>query len=120
MASGQRPSAATRTSRSRTFRQDVSFIVGALLLLTVAVAALTALDSDEAEFFGLSDDLHELAGWAVVALAALHTVLCGGQMVRHAKRRWRRLLGVGGVIEADTEWGGQEDARHKPGQDGTN
>jgi hypothetical protein len=98
----------------------VSFIVSVLLMLTVVVAALTALDSDEAEFFGLSDDLHELAGWAVVALAAFHGVLCGGQMVRHAKRRWRRLLGVGGVIDADAEWGGEEGARRKPGKTGTN
>jgi hypothetical protein len=83
---------------ARTIRQDLSFIVGALLLLSVALAALTGLSSDEAEFFGLGDDLHALAGWSVVVLTALHAILCGGQMIRYAKRRLRRRFGVGAVI----------------------
>jgi hypothetical protein len=83
---------------AKTIRQDLSFIVGALLLLSVALAALTGLSSDEAEFFGLGDDLHALAGWSVVVLTALHTILLGGQMIRYAKRRLRRRFGVGAVI----------------------
>jgi uncharacterized membrane protein len=112
----RRPRTTARAIRSRTIRQDLSFIVSVLLVLAVVVAALTALSSDEAELFGLGDDLHGLAGWAMILLAGLHTLLCGGQMVRYAKRRLRRLLGVGGVIQTEADRGPEESpGRRRPG-----
>ena len=92
-----------RTKTARTIRQDLSFIVSVLLLLSVALAALTSVSSDEAEFFGLGDDLHGLVGWSMVVLTVLHTILHAGQMVNYAKRRLRRHLGVGGVIQTSSE-----------------
>lgn len=91
--------AGERRTTTRRVRQDFSFMVSVLLILAVIVSALTALAGDEAEFIGLDDDLHALAGWTMVVLAALHVLLRGGQMVGHARRRLRRFFGVGGVIE---------------------
>ena len=90
-------------------RQDLRFITGVLLLLTVALAALTSLSSDEAEFFGLGEDLHGLVGWSMVVLTLLHTILCWSQMVNYAKRRLRNRFGVGGVIETNSECGREQD-----------
>jgi predicted ThiF/HesA family dinucleotide-utilizing enzyme len=92
-----------RRAAMRRLRQDFSFIVTALLVLTVIVSALTALVGDEAEFIGMDDDLHALAGWVMVILAGLHTLLHVGQMVSYAKRRLRRLFGVGGVIDTGVD-----------------
>ncbi len=83
---------------ARTIRQDASFVVSLLLLLAVVLSVLTALGSDEAEFFGLGDDLHGLMGWSMVVLTVLHTILHGGHMINYAKRRMRNRFGVGGVI----------------------
>jgi hypothetical protein len=91
------------SEKVRTIRQDVSFIVSILLLLGVAGAALTGLAGDEDELFGLGDDLHSFAGWSVVALATLHVLLRAGHMVRYAKRRLRRLVGVGAVMQSGAD-----------------
>jgi hypothetical protein len=99
----------TRTKITRTVRQDLSFLVGVLLLLTVILAALSGLSSDEAEFFGLGDDLHVLAGWGLVVLTVLHTVLCWSQMMNYAKRRFRNRFGVGGVMQTGSECGQEQD-----------
>ena len=88
-----------RATIIRTVRQDLSFLVGVLLLLMVAVTALTSLAGDEVELFGLGDDLHGVAGWTMVILIVLHLILCWSQMVNYAKRRLRSRLGVGGVIQ---------------------
>jgi hypothetical protein len=98
----------TRATIIRTVRQDLSFLVGVLLLLTVAVTALTALSGDEGEFFGLGEDLHAAAGWTMVILTVLHTILCWSQMVNYAKRRLRNRLGVGGVIQRGVDTPGDE------------
>jgi hypothetical protein len=115
-----RPYATARTTRPRAIRQDLCFVVSALLMLAVAMAALTGLSSDEAEFFGLGDDLHGVAGWAVVVLAALHVLLHGSHMVRYARRRLRQFLGVGGVIEAGTDSGSEESRRRRLDETGAN
>jgi hypothetical protein len=88
------------SNRARTIRQDLSFIVSMLLLLMVIAAALTGMAGDEDEFFGLGDDLHSFAGWSMVALTATHVLLHAGHMIRYAKRRLRRLLGVGSVVQS--------------------
>jgi Mn2+/Fe2+ NRAMP family transporter len=90
----------TRSDRARTIRQDISFVVSILLLLMVIVAALTGMAGDEDEFFGLGDDLHVFAGWGMVILTTIHVLLRAGHMVRYAKRRLRRLLGVGSVVQS--------------------
>ena len=92
--------AGERRTTARRVRQDFSFMVSFLLILAVILSALTALAGDEAEFIGLDDDLHALVGWAMVVLTALHVLLFGGQMVGYARRRLRRLFGVGGVIDS--------------------
>jgi cytochrome b561 len=66
----------------------------------VIVAALTSLAGDEDEFFGMGDDLHGFAGWSMVVLTGIHVLLRAGHMVRYAKRRLRRLLGVGSVVQS--------------------
>jgi cytochrome b561 len=91
---------ASLSEKARTIRQDVSFVVSILLLLMVIVAALTGMAGDEDEFFGLGDDLHGFAGWSMVVLTAIHVLLRAGHMVRYAKRRMRRLLGVGSVVQS--------------------
>jgi hypothetical protein len=96
---------------TRTIRQDLSFVVSALLLLSVALLALSSLSSDEAEFFGLGDDLHGLVGWSMVVLTLLHTILHWSQMVNYAKRRLRNRFGVGGVIETNSECSPENDPR---------
>jgi hypothetical protein len=106
-----RPNTLARGIRPRTIRQDLCFVVSAVLMLAVVLAALTGLSSDEAEFFGLGDDLHGLAGWMVVALAGLHCALHMGQTLRYVKRRLRGLLGVGGVIDTGAEQGFAESPR---------
>ena len=83
----------------KTFRQDLSMIVGLLLLTTMVLAAVTGLAGDEEEFFGLGDDLHAVMGWGAAVLTGLHTLLCWRQMATYAKRRFRNRLGVGGVID---------------------
>jgi hypothetical protein len=93
----------TRKKTIRMIRQDLGFVTGVLLLLTVVLAAVSSLSSDEAEVFGLGDDPHGLMGWTLVVLTALHTVFCWGQMVAYAKRRLRNRFGVGGVIETGAE-----------------
>jgi hypothetical protein len=93
----------TRNKTINTIRQDLNFVVAVLLLLSVVLAAATSLSSDEAEVFGLGDDLHGLMGWSIVVLTALHTILGWSQMVNYAKRRLRNRLGVGGVIETGAE-----------------
>ncbi len=102
---------------ARTIRQDASFVVSLLLLLAVVLSILTALGSDEAEFFGLGDDLHGLMGWSMVVLTALHTILHGGHMINYAKRRMRNRFGVGGVICSEPDRRGHEQPR--PGFDET-
>jgi hypothetical protein len=97
----------THATAMRTVRQDLSLLVGVLLLLTVVVTALTSL-GDGAELFGLGDDLHAVAGWSMVILTVLHTVLCWGLMVNHVKRRLRNRLGVGGVIQRGVDGPGDE------------
>jgi cytochrome b561 len=88
------------SERARTIRQDLSFIVSILLLLAVVGAAMSGLAGDEDEFFGMGDDLHSFAGWSVVVLAGLHVLLCAGHTIRYAKRRLRRLVGVGAVVRS--------------------
>jgi hypothetical protein len=88
------------TERTKTIRQDLSFIVSILLLLGVVVAALTGLACDEEGFLGMGEDLHGFAGWSVVVLAAVHVLLRAGHMIRYAKRRLRRLVGVGAVVQS--------------------
>jgi cytochrome b561 len=97
------------SEKARTIRQDVSFIVSILLLLMVIVAALTGMAGDEDELFGLGDDLHGFAGWSMVVLTAIHVLLRAGHMVRYAKRRLRRLLGVGAVVQSGVD--GNEGAK---------
>ena len=91
------------SERARTVRQDLSFIVSILLLLGVVGAALTGLAGDEDEFFGMGEDFHAFAGWSVVVLAALHVLLRAGHMMRYAKRRLRRLVGVGAVVRSGAD-----------------
>jgi hypothetical protein len=91
------------SERVRTVRQDLSFVVSILLLLGVAGAALTGLAVDEDEFFGMGEDLHAFAGWSVVVLAALHVLLRAGCMIRYAKRRLRRFVGVGAVVRSGAD-----------------
>ncbi len=74
-----------------------------LLLLAVIGAALTGLAGDENEFFGLGDDLHAFAGWSMVVLTVVHVLLHAGHMVRYVKRRLRRLLGVGSVVQSGVD-----------------
>ena len=93
-----------RRAIARMIREDFSFVVSVLLTLAVIVSALTALAGDEAAFMGMVDDLHMFAGWAMVVLTALHVLLLGGHMVCYAKRRFRNLFGVGGVIDAGPSW----------------
>ncbi len=95
---------------TRTIRQDLSFVVSVLLLLSVAMLALSSLSGDEVEFFGLGDDLHGLVGWSMVVLTVLHTALHWSQMVNYARRRLRNRLGVGGVIETNSECGQEQDS----------
>jgi Mn2+/Fe2+ NRAMP family transporter len=104
------------TNTARAIRQDLSFTVSLLLLLSVVLSALTGLSSDEAEFFGLGDDLHVLVGWSMIVLTLLHTVLHAGQMVNYAKRRLRRHLGVGSVVLTSAEYG----RKPEPGEDRRN
>jgi hypothetical protein len=94
---------------TRTIRQDLGFITGVLLLLSVALLALTSLSIDEDEFFGLGDDLHGLLGWSMVVLTALHTILCWSQMMNYAKRRLRNRFGVGGVIRTSSDCGREQE-----------
>jgi hypothetical protein len=92
-----------RSERARTIRQDVSFVVSILLLLLVIVAAFTGMAGDEDEFFGLGDDMHTFAGWSMVVLTMIHVLLRAGHMVRYAKRRLRRFLGVGSVVQSGSD-----------------
>ena len=88
--------------RLRTLRTDVSFLVTLGLILATAVTALTGLiGDDEGEFLNVDDDLHLLAGWGMVMFAAAHTLLHLGQLVNYAKRRYRRLFGVGGRVSSE-------------------
>jgi hypothetical protein len=89
-----------RAERTGSLRQDLSFIISILLLLGVVGAALTGLACDDEGFFGMGEDLHGFAGWSVVVLAALHVLLRAGCMMRYAKRRLRRLVGVGAVVRS--------------------
>jgi hypothetical protein len=98
----------TRATTLRMVRQDLSCLVGVLLLLTVAVTALTGLGDDEAEFFGLGDDLHALAGWTMVSLTVIHIILRWSQVVGYARRRLRSRLGVGGVIQRGVDRPGDD------------
>ena len=91
------------SERARTIRQDLSFAVSVLLFMAVLGAALTGMAEDEGEFFGFGDDLHGLAGWSVVVLATLHVFLRAGHMIRYAKRRLRRLVGVGAVVRSGVD-----------------
>ncbi len=91
----------------RTFkgiRQDLCFIVSILLLVSVALAVLTGLSGDEAEFFGLGDGLHGFVGWSMVVLTVLHTLLHWGHMVGYVKRRLRRSVGVGSVLHTSSDY----------------
>jgi cytochrome b561 len=72
----------------------------------VIVAALTGMAGDEDEFFGLGEDLHAFAGWSMVVLTAIHVLLRAGHMIRYAKRRLRRLLGVGAVVQSGADASG--------------
>ncbi len=96
------------TRMARTIRQDLGFVTGVLLLLSVGLLALTSLSVDEDEFFGLGDDLHGLVGWSMVVLTVLHTVLCWSQMVNYARRRLRNRFGVGGVIHPGSGCGREQ------------
>jgi hypothetical protein len=89
--------------RIGSIRQDLSFIISILLLLGVLGAAVTGLSCDDEGFFGMGEDLHGLAGWSVVVLAALHVLLRAGHMIRYAKRRLRRLVGVGAVVRSGVD-----------------
>jgi hypothetical protein len=85
----------------RTLRTDISFLVTLGLILATAATALTGLiGDDEGEFLNLDDDLHALAGWSMVVFAGAHTLLHLGQLTGYARRRYRRLFGVGGVVDA--------------------
>jgi hypothetical protein len=88
------------SEKARTIRQDLCFIVSILLLLAVIGAALTGFAGDEDELLGIGDDFHSFAGWSVVALTTLHVLLRVGHMTRYVKRRLRRLLGVGSVVQS--------------------
>ncbi len=92
--------AGARSERARTIRQDLGFVVSILLLLAVMGAALTGMAGEEEGFFGLGDDLHSFAGWSTVMLVVIHVLLRMGCMARYAKRRLRRLLGVGSVVQS--------------------
>jgi hypothetical protein len=78
---------------ARLVRQDVSFVVSILLLFMVVVAGLTAWAGDEAEFLGLSDDLHALAGWGMLVLTLAHVLLHADLMVSFVRRRLRKRSG---------------------------
>ena len=94
-------------------RQDLCFIVSVLLLLSVVLAVLTGLSSDEAEFFGLGDDLHGLLGWSMVVLTVLHTLLHWGHMVGYVKRRLRRHVGVGSVLHTSSDYCREQQLRSR-------
>jgi hypothetical protein len=89
--------------RARIIRQDVCFVVSALLALATVATMLTGLGGDESEMFGLGDDLHTLAAWSMAGLGLIHVLLHAGQMVRYAKRRTRSLFGVGAVSPVNCE-----------------
>ena len=95
----------TRATTIRTVRQDLSFLVRRALAADGGRDRPDQPGSDEAEFFGLGDDLHAVAGWSMVILTVLHTILCWSQMVNYAKRRLRNRLGVGGVIQRGVDRG---------------
>jgi hypothetical protein len=101
------------SDRARIIRQDVCFVVSALLALATIATVLTGLGGDESEVFGLGDDLHAVAGWSMAALAFIHALLHTGQMVRYAKRRTRSLFGVGAVSPVGRE-GGLEIEQRSP------
>lgn len=91
--------------RAKTIQQDLGFVVSVLLLLAVIEAAITGLAADEDEFFGFGDDLHGFAGWSIVVLTGAHILLRANRMIGYARRRMRRLLGVGAVVRSGFDSG---------------
>ena len=77
-------------SPTRTLRHDINYLVSALLLVTVLVAATMGLVAD---LWDLNEFVyHKYPGYALAILALVHTYLQWGRLVGYA--RWRLGRGL--------------------------